>query len=210
MREPHPASLVDGLPGGVWLVELAPLSDGDDLVPALLTVFGAREAKLLEQVPSGPRDGFERLTEALELRETLVVMDNCEPLGIDGEHLAIVEPSATRLRMTAGMSSRLLGSRPVVGSSRKITSGRPTSDAARSSRRRMPPEYVFAVRSAASPRSNHASRTRARAFASRALTSSRRPIMTRFWVPVSVSSTEANCPVRPIRSRTFAGSRRTS
>jgi predicted ATPase/DNA-binding SARP family transcriptional activator len=51
-----------------------------------------------------------------------------------------VEPSLTRLRTTSHMSSRLAGSRPVVGSSRKITDGRPTREAARSSRRRIPPE----------------------------------------------------------------------
>ena len=51
-----------------------------------------------------------------------------------------VEPSVTSRRTTSHMSSRLAGSRPVVGSSRKITDGRPTRLAARSSRRRMPPE----------------------------------------------------------------------
>jgi predicted ATPase/DNA-binding SARP family transcriptional activator len=116
------AQLVDTIAGGVWLVELAPLSDGDNLVPTLLAVLGSREANLLEHgapVP-GAQDGFERLVEALELRDTLLVMDNCEhlvadaaalverllarcpplrvlatsrePLGIDGEHLAIVAP----------------------------------------------------------------------------------------------------------------------
>ncbi|HEY1540736.1 MAG TPA: BTAD domain-containing putative transcriptional regulator [Solirubrobacteraceae bacterium] len=118
------ASRVADVAGGVWLVELAPLSDGDDLVPALLAVLGSREAKLLEYsaagTPAGARDGFERVTDALELRDTLLIMDNCEhlvasaaalvarllahcprlrvlatsrePLGIDGEHLAIVPP----------------------------------------------------------------------------------------------------------------------
>ena len=43
-------------------------------------------------------------------------------------------------------------SSPVVGSSRNSTCGRPTRLAARSSRRRIPPEYVFAERSAASDR----------------------------------------------------------
>ena len=37
---------------------------------------------------------------------------------------------------------RLRGSSPVVGSSRKITRGEPTSVMARSRRRRIPPEYV--------------------------------------------------------------------
>ena len=116
------AELVATIPGGVWLVELAPLSDGDNLIPTLLAVLGSREANLLLEptAPGGARDGFERLVDALEPRDTLLVMDNCEhlvadaaalvdrllahcprlrvvatsrePLGIDGEHLAIVPP----------------------------------------------------------------------------------------------------------------------
>ena len=116
------AELVATTPGGVWLAELAPLSDGDNLVPTLLAVLGSREANLLLEptAPGGARDGFERLVDALEPRDTLLVMDNCEhlvadaaalvdrllahcprlrvvatsrePLGIDGEHLAIVPP----------------------------------------------------------------------------------------------------------------------
>ena len=50
-----------------------------------------------------------------------------------------VAPSRTRPRTTSQTSSRLAGSRPVVGSSRKTTDGRPTRLAARSSRRRIPP-----------------------------------------------------------------------
>ncbi len=116
------SELVATTPGGVWLAELAPLSDGDNLVPTLLAVLGSREANLLLEpaAPGGARDGFERLVDALEARDTLLVMDNCEhlvaaaaqlvdrllahcprlrvvatsrePLGIDGEHLAIVPP----------------------------------------------------------------------------------------------------------------------
>ena len=44
---------------------------------------------------------------------------------------------------------RAAGSKPVVGSSRKISSGSPTSPKARSRRRRCPPESVRARRSAA-------------------------------------------------------------
>ncbi len=51
-----------------------------------------------------------------------------------------VEPSVTSRRTTSHIASRLAGSRPVVGSSRKTIAGRPTRDAARSRRRRMPPE----------------------------------------------------------------------
>ncbi len=48
---------------------------------------------------------------------------------------------ATSSRITSHMRTRLVGSSPVVGSSRKRTGGRVTMLAARSSRRRMPPEY---------------------------------------------------------------------
>ena len=52
-------------------------------------------------------------------------------------------PAATRSRSICHRSSRLRGSRPVVGSSRNSTVGYATTHAARSSRRRMPPEYDF-------------------------------------------------------------------
>ena len=52
----------------------------------------------------------------------------------------IVTPSATRSRMICHIVRRLRGSRPVVGSSRKMMRGSPTRVIARSSRRRMPPE----------------------------------------------------------------------
>ena len=52
---------------------------------------------------------------------------------------------------------RLVGSSPVVGSSKNSTGGRVIKLAARSSRRRMPPEYPFSTRSAASVSSNCAS-----------------------------------------------------
>ena len=54
---------------------------------------------------------------------------------------------ATSSSITPQRSVRPLGSRPVVGSSRNNTGGRCTSAAARSSRRRMPPEYVRTGRS---------------------------------------------------------------
>ena len=64
-------------------------------------------------------------------------------------------------------SSRLRGSSPVVGSSRNSTLGRPTRLAARSSRRRMPPENVLTSVSAASVRSSRSSSSSARWRASR-------------------------------------------
>ena len=61
-----------------------------------------------------------------------------------------VVPSRTRSRSMSHRSPRLRGSRPVVGSSRNSTSGAATRLAARSSRRRMPPENVFTSAVAAS------------------------------------------------------------
>ena len=51
-----------------------------------------------------------------------------------------VVPRATRSSIVSHSARRLRGSSPVVGSSRKSTGGRATRAAARSSRRRMPPE----------------------------------------------------------------------
>ena len=61
-----------------------------------------------------------------------------------------VVPALTSSRITSQRSARPRGSSPVVGSSRKSTGGCATRAPARSRRRRMPPEYVFTGRSAAS------------------------------------------------------------
>ena len=60
-----------------------------------------------------------------------------------------VPPSAMSA-MRSHSSSRLRGSRPVVGSSSSSSDGSPINVAPRSSRRRIPPEYVPTRRSAAS------------------------------------------------------------
>ena len=51
-----------------------------------------------------------------------------------------VVPAAVRASIVSHIDRRLAGSSPVVGSSRYRTGGRNTSAAARSRRRRMPPE----------------------------------------------------------------------
>ena len=96
-----------------------------------------------------------------------------------------------------------LGSSPVVGSSRKITGGFPMRLMAMSRRRRMPPEYVDTLRSAASVSWKRASRSSAIWPASSRCRN--RATSTRFSRPVRISSTAANCPVRLMDSRTFAG-----
>ena len=73
-----------------------------------------------------------------------------------------VVPSRTSARMADQTSFRPRGSSPVVGSSRNRTAGARIRLAARSSRRRIPPEYRLTGRSAASSRPNRASSSSAR------------------------------------------------
>src|SRR5207249_2258260 len=62
----------------------------------------------------------------------------------------VIFSSRWRRRRYSHTAARVCGSRPVVGSSRNRTRGWCTSPAPRSSLRRIPPEYVYARRSAAS------------------------------------------------------------
>src|SRR6185312_8475854 len=121
-----------------------------------------------------------------------------------------VAPSPASSRITPHIRTRLVGSRPVVGSSRKSTGGRVTRPAARSSRRRMPPEYSRRIRSAASTRSNWRRSSAARARASPRRRPLKRPIITRFCRPVSTSSRVASWAVTPIWRWTARASRTTS
>jgi predicted ATPase/DNA-binding SARP family transcriptional activator len=112
-------TLLDGLPDGAWLVELAAIgADGDVAQPALASL-GLRDALLGGAPNSDPTDRF---VAAVRDREALLVLDNCEhviesaavfahrvlgecrslrilatsrePLGITGEALWPVEPLA--------------------------------------------------------------------------------------------------------------------
>jgi len=105
-----------------WLVELAPLGDGDALAPAILGALGLGAATLPDR-RAAAADAESRLVDALATGETLIVLDNCEhivepvarladrllagcpglrilatsrePLAIDGEALAPVGPLDT-------------------------------------------------------------------------------------------------------------------
>jgi predicted ATPase/DNA-binding CsgD family transcriptional regulator len=72
--------LVGAYADGVWLVELAPLSEGK-LVPQAV----ARAMRVREQ-PGRPL--IDTLTEALRKKVTLLVLDNCEHLADSVAHLA--------------------------------------------------------------------------------------------------------------------------
>jgi predicted ATPase/DNA-binding SARP family transcriptional activator/tetratricopeptide (TPR) repeat protein len=115
------ARIVDGAPDGVWLVELAPVTDPADLPQTVLGSLGLREAHLLDRrTQLSTLDATSRLLEALADKRTVIVLDNCEhlvegsaalvdhllshcpqlrvlttsrePLGIMGEALLVVPP----------------------------------------------------------------------------------------------------------------------
>jgi predicted ATPase/class 3 adenylate cyclase len=64
------AEQLDGSGDGVWLVELAPLADGDLIGEAVASAFGVREV-------SG-RSMVDVVTDALRDQDLLIVLDNCE------------------------------------------------------------------------------------------------------------------------------------
>ena len=66
------SGLLEQFPKGVWLVELAPLSDPDLIIQTVATVFNVREA------PGRPL--LDSLIDYLKPRELLLVLDNCEHL----------------------------------------------------------------------------------------------------------------------------------
>jgi DNA-binding SARP family transcriptional activator len=80
-------------PGGVWLVELAPVSDPAEVPSAALAALGLREQALLAgRGPLGvlaeDADALGRLLTALAGRRALLVLDNCEHLVAAAARLA--------------------------------------------------------------------------------------------------------------------------
>ncbi|MFE5854160.1 BTAD domain-containing putative transcriptional regulator [Streptomyces sp. NPDC056500] len=73
--------VVAGAPDGVWLVELAPVDDPDDVPESVLTALGARQTVLrsagVEELRRGD-DPLLRLVEHCSRRHMLLVLDNCE------------------------------------------------------------------------------------------------------------------------------------
>ncbi|WP_330330130.1 winged helix-turn-helix domain-containing protein [Streptomyces sp. NBC_00536] len=73
-------------PDGVWMVELAPVDDPEDVAEAALAALGARETKLRGAAAEELRvltgqtgdHPLERLTEHCSRRRMLLLLDNCE------------------------------------------------------------------------------------------------------------------------------------
>ncbi|MFD9070705.1 BTAD domain-containing putative transcriptional regulator [Streptomyces lasiicapitis] len=72
-----------GGPGSVCFVELAPLADGERVTYAILGALGVRDG-----FHARGGDATERLLAALEGRELLLVLDNCEHLVDDAARVA--------------------------------------------------------------------------------------------------------------------------
>ncbi|WP_459549187.1 BTAD domain-containing putative transcriptional regulator [Nocardia sp. X0981] len=112
-------TMLDDLPEGAWLVELAAVDASGDVAQSAIAALGLRDALLGSAPHAEPVD---RLVAAIRDRETLLILDNCEhmiesvavfahrvlgecprlrilatsrePLGITGEALWQVEPLA--------------------------------------------------------------------------------------------------------------------
>src|SRR4051794_39325419 len=100
------APWVERVADGVWMVELAPVSDEGEIVPAVLGALGLREAALPERSGIVVREGLDRLLDVLAEREAIVVLDNCEHL----------------IAGAAALADRLLGACPrlrIVATSRE-------------------------------------------------------------------------------------------
>jgi predicted ATPase/DNA-binding SARP family transcriptional activator len=105
---------------GIWLAELAPVTDAADVPQAVLSSIGLREARLPDGTRISTRDARTRLLDGMADASALLVLDNCEhlidacahladallahspglrivatsrePLGITGESLFVVQP----------------------------------------------------------------------------------------------------------------------
>jgi predicted ATPase/class 3 adenylate cyclase len=73
------AGLIDGFPGGVWLVELAPLSSGEYLPSTI--------AQVLDISLGSDGEPLQQLVRALESKRALLVFDNCEHLVDASAHV---------------------------------------------------------------------------------------------------------------------------
>jgi predicted ATPase/DNA-binding SARP family transcriptional activator/tetratricopeptide (TPR) repeat protein len=85
-------TLLDRHPDGVWLVELAPVSDTTELATTLLSTLGLREKALLPanraMRSASAGDPAVRLLQGLRDKRLLIVLDNCEHLIASAAALA--------------------------------------------------------------------------------------------------------------------------
>ncbi|MFF5171389.1 BTAD domain-containing putative transcriptional regulator [Micromonospora sp. NPDC000089] len=75
-------AVIDRFPEGVWLVQLAPVTDPGEVVQTVLSTLGLRERALVvsRTTPAEATDPLDRLLGGLASRRALLVLDNCEHL----------------------------------------------------------------------------------------------------------------------------------
>jgi predicted ATPase len=76
------ATRLDTVDDGVWVVELAPVTDPGAVAQTVLGALGLRESTVLDRTRTATttRDSMTRLLDGLADRETVIVLDNCEHL----------------------------------------------------------------------------------------------------------------------------------
>jgi predicted ATPase/class 3 adenylate cyclase len=97
-------SLAERFPGGVWFVDLAPLTSGTVVLDEFAAVLGVRATSAPELI--------ERLASKLRERETLIVVDNCEHVIEDAAGAIselLVRCSDLRIIATSRESLRIAG-----------------------------------------------------------------------------------------------------
>ncbi len=95
------ADLVDEFADGVWWVELAPLTDPQQVVPAVARVVGAVERQAGSMLPV--------LIHHLRVKQLLLILDNCEHvIGVASELAAAVLAAAPGVKVMA-TTRELLG-----------------------------------------------------------------------------------------------------
>ncbi|MCB5170025.1 AAA family ATPase [Streptomyces bambusae] len=95
-QEAAEAAAADGhWPDGVWLAELAPVEDPDDVAEAVLSALGAHETSRrgaasdeLRVLADRSDDAMQRLTEYCARRRMLLLLDNCEHVVLAAARLA--------------------------------------------------------------------------------------------------------------------------
>ena len=85
-------TLLDRMPDGVWLAELAPVRDPGGVPQAVLAALGMRDTQRAPVLPPGTTpemaDATARLVAGLAARRQLIILDNCEHLIEEAARLA--------------------------------------------------------------------------------------------------------------------------
>jgi predicted ATPase/DNA-binding SARP family transcriptional activator len=76
------ATRLDTVADGVWIVELAPVTDPGAVAQTVLGALGLRESTVLDRTmtSTASRDSATRLVDGIADREVVIVLDNCEHL----------------------------------------------------------------------------------------------------------------------------------